>query len=41
MLPPYPMGRDELSDLLRRSHQLVVQRLPKRQQAGLLLGPTS
>jgi len=29
MLPPYPMGRDEFSDL---------QRLPKRQQVGLLLG---
>lgn len=38
MLPPYPMGRDELSDLLRRSHQLVVRRLPRRQQVGLLLG---
>ncbi|SEP65326.1 MmcQ/YjbR family DNA-binding protein [Pseudomonas soli] len=38
MLPPYPMGRDELSDLLHRSHQLVVRRLPRRQQVGLLLG---
>ena len=38
MLPPYPMGHDELSDLLRRSHQLVVRRLPRRQQVGLLLG---
>ncbi|MDH0301829.1 MULTISPECIES: MmcQ/YjbR family DNA-binding protein [unclassified Pseudomonas] len=37
MLAPYPMGRDELSDLLRRSHQLVVRRLPKRSQVGLLL----
>lgn len=35
MAPPYPMGRDELSDLLLRSHQLVVQRLPKRLQVGL------
>lgn len=34
--PPYPMGRDELLDLLQRSHQLVVRRLPKRLQAGLL-----
>lgn len=37
MVPPYPMGRSELSDLLRRSHQLVVRRLPKRAQVGLLL----
>ncbi|MDH0649706.1 MmcQ/YjbR family DNA-binding protein [Pseudomonas sp. GD03858] len=37
MVPPYPMGHAELSDLLRRSHQLVVRRLPKRSQAGLLL----
>jgi predicted DNA-binding protein (MmcQ/YjbR family) len=37
MAPPYPMGRSELSDLLRRSHQLVVRRLPKRAQVGLLL----
>ncbi|WP_460415349.1 MmcQ/YjbR family DNA-binding protein [Pseudomonas sp. microsymbiont 2] len=37
MVPPYPMGYAELSDLLRRSHQLVVRRLPKRAQAGLLL----
>lgn len=36
MEPPYPMGRDELCDLLQRSHQLVVRRLPKRLQAGLL-----
>lgn len=43
MEPPYPMGRDELSDLLRRSHQLVVRRLPKRLQVGMLLteGDTS
>ncbi|QXI40655.1 MmcQ/YjbR family DNA-binding protein [Pseudomonas xantholysinigenes] len=34
---PYPMGREEISDLLRRSHQLVVRRLPKRLQVGLLL----
>jgi len=37
MAPPYPMAREELCDLLQRSHQLVVQRLPKRLQAGLLL----
>lgn len=37
MAPPYPMGHDELSALLQRSHQLVVQRLPKRQQPGLLI----
>ncbi|ANC02954.1 hypothetical protein AB688_12785 [Pseudomonas putida] len=36
MLPPYPMGREELTDLLQRSHQLVVRRLPKRLQVGLL-----
>jgi len=36
MALPYPMGRDELCDLLQRSHQLVVQRLPKRLQVGLL-----
>lgn len=37
MVAPYPVGRDELCDLLRRSHQLVVRRLPKRTQVGLLL----
>jgi len=31
------MAREELCDLLQRSHQLVVRRLPKRLQAGLLL----
>ncbi|UXH37852.1 MmcQ/YjbR family DNA-binding protein [Pseudomonas promysalinigenes] len=36
MQPPYPMGREELCDLLQRSHKLVVRRLPKRQQAALL-----
>ena len=35
--PPYPMGADELQDLLRRSHQLVVRKLPKKRQIGLLL----
>lgn len=34
---PYALGGDELRDLLQRSHQLVVRRLPKRQQVGLLL----
>ncbi|WP_426427341.1 MmcQ/YjbR family DNA-binding protein [Pseudomonas palmensis] len=34
---PYAMGRGELEELLRRSHQLVVRRLPKRVQVGLRL----
>lgn len=34
---PYALGGDEIRDLLQRSHQLVVRRLPKRQQVGLLL----
>ncbi|NBA98161.1 MmcQ/YjbR family DNA-binding protein [Pseudomonas sp. R5(2019)] len=33
--PPYPLARAELADLLERSHQLVVNRLPKRLQVGL------
>ncbi|MCY1463390.1 YjbR [compost metagenome] len=37
LAPPYPMGREELCDLLQRSHQLVVRRLPKRLQPGLLI----
>jgi len=37
MQAPYPMGREELCDLLQRSHQLVVRRLPKRLQVGLLM----
>ncbi|NIE78438.1 MmcQ/YjbR family DNA-binding protein [Pantoea sp. Ap-967] len=37
MEQPYPMGRDELCDLLQRSHQLVVKRLPKRLQVGLMI----
>ncbi|MBS7660340.1 MmcQ/YjbR family DNA-binding protein [Pseudomonas lalucatii] len=32
-----PLGDNELRQLLTRSHQLVVRRLPKRLQAGLLL----
>ncbi|MGG5289297.1 MmcQ/YjbR family DNA-binding protein [Pseudomonas shirazensis] len=34
---PYALGREELTDLLQRSHQLVVRKLPKRLQVGLLL----
>lgn len=34
-----PIGDDELWRLLSRSHQLVVHRLPKRLQVGLLLDP--
>jgi len=37
MATPYPLGAEELQGLLRRSHQLVVGRLPKRTQVGLLL----
>lgn len=37
MQAPYAMGTGELQDLLARSHQLVVARLPKRRQPGLLL----
>ncbi len=32
-----PLGDEELRDLLTRSHQLVVRRLPRKQQVGLLL----
>ena len=34
---PYPLGSEELQGLLQRSHQLVVSKLPKRTQVGLLL----
>lgn len=34
---PYPLAADELRGLLQRSHQLVVSKLPKRTQVGLLL----
>ncbi|WP_213881397.1 MmcQ/YjbR family DNA-binding protein [Pseudomonas sp. dw_358] len=34
---PYGLGDEELRDLLKRSHQLVVRRLPKKRQVGLLL----
>ena len=37
MQAPYPMGAAELQDLLRRSHQLVVGKLAKKRQIGLLL----
>ena len=32
---PFAMGEAELKDLLARSHQWVVAKLPKRRQAGL------
>lgn len=35
--PPYPISAHELRDLLTRSHQLVVSRLPKIRQVGLKL----
>lgn len=34
---PYPMEDDELRDLLTRSHQLVVSKLPKQRQIALKL----
>ncbi|MGQ7814319.1 hypothetical protein B6S59_03360 [Pseudomonas sp. A46] len=37
MQAPWPMGDTELRDLLTRSHQLVVARLPKIRQVGLVL----
>ena len=37
MQAPYPMCAEELQDLLRRSHQLVVGKLPKKRQIGLLI----
>lgn len=37
MQAPYPMGAEELQDLLQRSHQLVVSKLPKKRQIGLLI----
>lgn len=37
MNTPYPLGTEELRGLLQRSHQLVVSKLPKRTQVGLLL----
>jgi len=35
--PPYPLSDDELLDLLTRSHQQVVSKLPKIRQVGLKL----
>jgi len=35
MAPPYPVSDNELRDLLTRSHQLVVSKLPKIRQVGL------
>ena len=37
LTPPYQASAAELQQLLRRSHQLVVKRLPKIRQVGLLL----
>ena len=37
MQAPYPRGAAELQDMLRRSHQLVVGKLAKKRQIGLLL----
>lgn len=37
MQTPYPMATQELQDLLQRSHQLVVSKLAKKRQIGLLL----
>ncbi|WP_271407927.1 MmcQ/YjbR family DNA-binding protein [Pseudomonas sp. Q1-7] len=37
MQHPYPMADQELRELISRSHQLVVARLPKIRQTGLLL----
>lgn len=37
MAAPYPLSDLELQALLRRSHQLVVNRLPKLKRIGLLL----
>jgi predicted DNA-binding protein (MmcQ/YjbR family) len=34
---PYAMGKDELCDLLTRSHQWVVSKLPKHRQIALKL----
>ena len=37
MAAPYPLADEELQALLRRSHQLVVGKLPKRLKLGLVL----
>ena len=36
---PYQASADELHSLLRRSHQLVVARLPKYRRLALLIDP--
>lgn len=37
MAQPCPLGDAELRELLTRSHQLVVSKLPRRLKTGLLL----
>lgn len=37
MASPYPLGANELRELLTCSHQLVVAKLPKRLKQGLVL----
>lgn len=37
LAPPFSMSDNELQALLSRSHQLVVRKLPKIRQVGLLL----
>lgn len=37
MNEPFPLGEAELRELLTCAHQLVVHRLPKIRQVGLLL----
>ena len=37
MAAPYPLSDSELKELLIRSHQLVVGKLPKRLKLGLVL----
>ncbi|MET1076666.1 MAG: MmcQ/YjbR family DNA-binding protein [Pseudomonas sp.] len=37
LAPPFALSDGELQSLLTRSHQLVVKRLPKIRQVGLLL----
>lgn len=39
MAAPYPLSDGELRELLTRSHQLVVAKLPKRLKLALLLDP--
>lgn len=37
MNEPFPLADGELREMLTRSHQLVVRKLPKVRQTGLLL----